>query len=62
MEKCIFRKLYKQIVPILANAQIGFLKYIGTEINLLKLREESFELKKKGVNDIYILFIDLRWA
>ena len=56
MEKCIFGKLNKQVVPILAKAQTGFIEYIGIEINLLKLREESFNLKKKGVNDIYILF------
>ena len=35
---------------------------LGTEINLLKLRNECMKLKEAKEDELYILFIDFSWV
>jgi len=43
----------------LNKSQIGFIGVVGTEINLLRLREKIMELKRKEKDNIFVLFIDI---
>jgi hypothetical protein len=46
----------------LSKNQTGFISRLGTEINLLKLREETYKLMDNEENDIIVIFIDLKCA
>ncbi len=62
LERCLFTDLYKTIVPRLNINQTGFIGVLGTEINLMKLREKVFKLYNEGNNNIFITFIDFKSA
>ena len=65
IESAILTRLINEIneKKILCNKQIGFIRGCGTELNLLKLRQKVFEIKKgKDFFAKYLVFIDLKNA
>ena len=65
IESVILTRLIKEIneKKILCNKQIGFIRGCGTELNLLKLRQKVFDIKKeKNFYTKYLVFIDLKNA
>ena len=68
IEECVLLRLDKEIEErgLISNKQVGFRNCVGTETNLLRLRQRSSDLKsnlknKKGVKG-YLFFIDLKNA
>ena len=49
---------------LISKKQIGFMKNAGTELNLMRIRSRTHDLKKLKINKLnkYILFIDLKNA
>ena len=65
IQSFILTRLIKEIneKKILCNKQIGFIRGCGTELNLLKLRQKVFDIKKeKNFYTKYLVFIDLKNA
>ena len=62
LEKSIYEDLYKNIVPKLNKNQTGFVGILGTEVNIVKLRENVFRLYNEQHNNILITFIDFTSA
>ena len=61
IESTIITRLINEIneKKILCNKQIGFIKECGTELNLLKLRQKVFDIKKeKDLFTKYLVFIE----
>ena len=65
IESAILTRLINEIneKKILCNKQIGFIRGCGTELNLLKLRQKVFDIKKeRDFYTKYLVFIDLKNA
>ncbi len=58
MERSLYDELYSTIVPKLSKNQVGFIGVLGTEVNLIKLRQNTFNLFKEGCKNITIIFVD----
>ena len=58
LEKCVYKDLYDQVIKKISICQTDFIGILGTEVNLLKLRNECLKLKKqKKMKYIYYLLI-----
>ena len=65
IESAILTRLLKEVndKKLINKKQIGFIKGCGTELNLLKLRQRVFDIKKSTRKYTkYLLFIDLKNA
>ena len=65
IESAILTRLLNEInnKKLINKKQIGFIKGCGTELNILKLRQRVYDIKKvKNQYTKYLLFIDLKNA
>ena len=62
LERSLYFHFHKEIIKKLNKAQIGFIGVVGTEINLLLLREKCMDLKLQNNDNIFVLFIDISGA
>ena len=65
IESAIYTRLLDEIneKKLICNKQIGFIKGCGTELNLLRLKQRIYDVKKeKNMFNKYLIFIDLKNA